>query len=71
MNRGATLGIRRTPTGVEREGCEALGAGTTVVGVASSRPSAAPSLRYGPAGDPTPTTVGTAYMAESKLPARN
>ncbi len=45
MNRGATLGIRRTPTGVEREGCEALGAGTTV--------------------------VGTAYMAESKLPARN
>ena len=71
MNRGATLGIRRTPTGVEREGCEALGAGTTVVGVASSRASAAPSLRYGPPGDPTPTTVGTAYMAESKLPARN
>ena len=48
-----------------------LGARTTVVGVASSRASAAPSLRYGPSGDPTPTTVGTAYMAGSKLPARN
>ena len=47
MNRGATLGIRRTPTGVEREGCEALGAGTTVVGVASTRfagPSRVPSM---------------------------
>ena len=44
MNRGAVLGIRRTPTDVERGGCAALGAGTT---------------------------VGTAYLAESKLPARN
>ena len=43
MNRGATLGIRRTPTGVERGGCAAWGAGTTVSGVASSRASAGPS----------------------------
>jgi hypothetical protein len=43
MNRGAVLGIRRTPTDVERGGCAALGAGTTVAGVASSRASAAPS----------------------------
>ena len=71
MNRGAVFGIRRTPTDVERGGCAASGAGTTVAGVASSRASAAPSLCYGPPGDPTPATVGTAYMAESKLPARN
>ena len=71
MNRGAVLGIRRTPNDVERGGCAASGAGTTVAGVASTRASAAPSLRYGPPGDPTPATVGTAYMAESKLPARN
>ena len=43
---------------------------TTVAGVASSR-CAPPPLRCGPAGDPTPATVGTAYMAGSKLPARN
>ena len=30
MNRGAVFGIRRTPTDVERGGCAALGAGTTV-----------------------------------------
>ena len=29
MNRGAVLGIRRTPTDVERGGCEALGAFTS------------------------------------------
>ena len=66
MNRGMMLGIRRTPTDVEREGAR-----TTVAGVASSRASAAPSLRYGPSGDPTPTTVEAAYMAESTLSARN
>ena len=66
MNRGMMLGIRRTPTDVERGG-----AGTTVAGVASSRESAAPSLRYGPSGDPTPATVEAAYMAESTLSARN
>ena len=70
MNRGA---VRHSAHADRRRarGCEALGAGTTVVGVASSRASAAPSLRYGPPGDPTPTTVGTAYMAESTFPARN
>ena len=71
MNRGAVLGIRRTPTDVERGGCAAGGAGTTVSGVASSRASAAPSLRCGPSGDPTPATVGAACMAESTLSARN
>ena len=71
MKRRAVLGIRRTPTDVESGRCAAWGAGTTVAGVASNRASAAPSLRYGPSGDPTPATVGAAYMAESTLSARN
>ena len=66
---GAAFGARRAASS---EGdARPWAPGTTVAGVASSRASAAPSLRYGPPGDPTPTTVGTAYMAESKLPARN
>ena len=42
-------------------------------GVGGEEPRGSPlsRFRYGPPGDPTPATVGTAYMAESKLPARN
>ena len=47
------------------------GRGFTVAGGASSRASAAPTLRFGPSGDPPPATVRAAYMAGSKLPARH
>ena len=72
MNRGAVLGnSAHADQRRARRMCGGGGGGTTVSGVASSRASAAPSLRYGPSGDPTPATVGATYMAESTLSARN
>ena len=43
-------------------------ADNAAVGVASSR-FAAPSLRYGPSGDPTPPATRKYTMAVSTLPA--
>ena len=64
------FGSRRMATEAALEEGGGAGAETTVAGVASRR-CAPPPLRCGPSGDPTPATVGTAYMAGSKLPARN
>ena len=44
------------------------GAGSAMLGVGSSR-FAAPSLRYGPSGDTTPSVAHRVTMAVSKLPA--
>ena len=63
----SAFGARCRPTPRKR----GVATGTTGAAVASSRASAAPSLRYGPLGDTTPAPVNGLDTAGSKLPARN